>query len=258
LLASNAQDLLIAAVKAAGKVAAARQGPNLKVRHKPDGSKVSDGDIASDEVLRDMLMGAAPSFGWFSEESGGPETRLGKDYCWIADPIDGTSGYISGGEQWCVGAGLLHRHDVIAVALCQPRLNRVYAASLGGGATRNGNKLSIQDSPTLTGVEVMASGTDAKTLAPGGVSRRARQDLPFLLRLALLADGKFGGVFSSTRKNDWDLAPATLLVSEAGGIVSDGKGKPLQFNQALGAQDGIVAAGAQVHALMIKEIHNGA
>jgi myo-inositol-1(or 4)-monophosphatase len=243
LLASDLE-LLIGAVRKAGEIALATRAGGLTHQRKKDGSIVTSGDLAVDRVLHDILIGARPDYGWFSEEGTDPTTRKVRAHCWIADPIDGTRHYFEGGDKWCIGAGLLHDGECVAAALYLPVQGTLYHGSKGHGAFRDGVKLRVRN--TSASPDIMASKTDASRFADA--TRVSRQDLPFLLRLAMVAAGEIDAVVSSTPKHDWDLAPGVLLISEAGGIATDFTGAPLSFNEAAGAQNGIIAATGNAHA----------
>jgi myo-inositol-1(or 4)-monophosphatase len=244
--------LLIAAVKAAGAKALEVATVGFKTYRKADGSQVTDGDLAADDVLRQHLRGQRPHYGWFSEEGKDPTERFGRDHCWIVDPIDGTNDYIHRGTSWCIGAGLLRGSDVIAAAVFQPRSDTLYTAQLHGGAYKNGNKLALAEPNSA--VRVMSSKTDAKPLEAQGAQRVSRDDSPFLLRLAKLASGEMDAVVASTSKHDWDLAPATLLVQEAGGTVTDFFGQTVRYNTEAGKQRGIIAASTAAHRWICKTL----
>jgi myo-inositol-1(or 4)-monophosphatase len=243
-LLENDLQLLIDAVRKAGEIALATRAGGLTHQRKKDGSIVTSGDLAVDHVLHDMLTGARPDYGWFSEEGTDPTTRKIRAQCWIADPIDGTRHYFEGGDKWCIGAGLLHHGECVAGALYLPVQGTLYHGAKGHGAFRDDVKLRVRN--TSAPPDIMASKTDAARFT--GANRVSRQDLPFLLRLAMVAAGEIDAVVSSTSKHDWDLAPGVLLISEAGGIATDFTGGALSFNEAAGAQNGIIAATGEAHA----------
>jgi myo-inositol-1(or 4)-monophosphatase len=245
-LPASELDLLIHAAKAAAEVALRIARDGFKIYRKKDGSSLTDGDLAVDRVLKEILLGARPDFGWFSEEGDDLASRHKNRKCWIVDPIDGTSDFIQKGSNWCIGAALLDGRDVTASILIQPKTGTLFSAAKGQGSYRNGERLRLE-SDALP-LRVMCSKTDAAQMR--SIQRVPRENQPFLLRLAKLAAGDMSAVVASTPKSDWDLAPATLLVTEAGGQVSDFRGGPLQFNAETGKQDGIIAASASAYAVV--------
>ena len=92
--------LLRDTVREAGALALSLFRTDLKNWTKGSSSPVSEADIAVNELLEARLRGAAPDYGWLSEESADGEDRLGKRLVWIVDPIDGTRGYLAGREDW--------------------------------------------------------------------------------------------------------------------------------------------------------------
>ncbi len=239
----NVLALLIDAVKVAGKVALRTRAKGLTHQRKKDGSIVTNGDLAVDASLRESLLGAQPGYGWFSEEGTDPTERRHRAQCWIADPIDGTRHYHEGRDQWCIGAGLLHEGECVAGALFLPVQGILYHAAIGHGAYRDGTKISVRSNSGTVG----AMGSKADLASFAGAERVSRQDLPFLLRLAQVAEGRIDAVVSSTRKHDWDLAPGVLMITEAGGVATDFTGADLRFNEAQGSQNGIIAGSREAH-----------
>ena len=92
-----------------------RQDP--EVWYKNEGrSPVSEADIAIDELLKKVLIGARPDYGWLSEEAEDTAHRLAYDRVFIVDPIDGTRAYVGGRPDWCVSVGLVENGKPVAAA----------------------------------------------------------------------------------------------------------------------------------------------
>jgi myo-inositol-1(or 4)-monophosphatase len=73
------------------------------------------------------------------------------------------------------------------------------------------------------------------------------QDTPLLARFAMLASGELDAIVATAPKQDWDLAPGELLVTEAGGTVTDLAGREMVYNKETRLQEGLVAAAARRH-----------
>ena len=241
--------LLIEAVREAGELALSfyRQSPHTEL--KPDGSEVSEADLAADAYLRRTLIGERPDYGWLSEESEDDPSRLEQRFVWVVDPIDGTRAFLRDKPEWAVSAALVDRNHPILAAVFNGATGEFFHASLGHGAFLNDNPIRVTDRVELEGSRLAA--------APKILTRDIwREPWPKLeavwvnsiaYRLALTASGQCDGTLSMSGKNDWDLAAGHLLVQEAGGVVTTARGKQLVYNQLPPAQESIVAAGPNLH-----------
>lgn len=247
-------ELLTAVVKEAGALGARLSAQGVKRWSKPDGSEVTEADLAIDKLLKERLMTARPSYGWLSEESPDTPERLGHDMLWIADPIDGTRAFVNGRSEWCVGAALIARGRPVACALFRPVAQELFTATAGGGARLNGTPLHIDDAETLAGARIAGNRKALSLLAPAGIAGDLSGNLPLLLRLAFVAAGRIEGAVSLGPRNDWDLAAGELLVLEAGGRVSGSSGDGYIYNRPEAWQQGLIAAGAKRHAAIIKHL----
>ena len=98
--------LLLDCLREAGALALEMQKAGFNHRKKKDGTFVTDVDQAVDDLLRTRIAAARPDDGWLSEESPDTPQRLGKARLWIADPIDGTRGFLQGSGPWGIGMAL--------------------------------------------------------------------------------------------------------------------------------------------------------
>jgi myo-inositol-1(or 4)-monophosphatase len=246
-LLENDAALLKAIVLEAGALALSFLQSGFDIMRKADGSDVTSADLAVDQMLREALMKARPHYGWLSEETPDDLRRLETSHVWIADPIDGTRNFIDGKDDWCIGAGLLIDGQAAVAAIFQPRRNRFYAAIAGQGATCNEVRLRGGDSASIMGARVMTGKTEHQRLRSHGIVEVPTSDLPYLIRLAHVAEGRLDGVLSQKSKYDWDLAPGTLLVTESGSVATALDGSALRYNAVARMQAGILAAGPQRH-----------
>ncbi len=120
----------VAAAREAGAQALAMQG-GITADLKADGTPVTAGDRASDAVIRHVLTQHAPGDGLLSEEDDA-DARGGRT--WIVDPIDGTSGYLAGGDDWCVQIGLAIDGRAVLGVLDLPRQSVRLSGVVGIGA----------------------------------------------------------------------------------------------------------------------------
>ena len=245
--------LLLDTVREAGELGLALSArKNLQCWTKPDGSHVTEGDLAINALFDERIRRARPDDGWLSEETEDqPQARMARDRLWIIDPIDGTRAFMEGRKEWCVAAALAIAGRPVLAAVYRPRLEEFYVATAGQGATLNGAALAIPDSASLEGAEIAGNRKALAGLAHLGIAADPSGSLPLQLRLAYVAAGRLAGAVSIGKRNDWDLAAGELLVIEAGGIVSASSGEGYIYNRSQPWQQGLVAAGAKRHAALI-------
>jgi len=255
-LAEDAR-LLFEVVRAAGELGQAlARRTDLKRWTKPDGSQVTEGDLAINALFEERLKPARPGYGWLSEETPDAPARMAREKLWIIDPIDGTRAFIEGRPEWCVAAALAVGGRPVVGAVYRPAREEFYAAIAGKGAELNGERLAIPDSHSLTGARIAGNRKALARLEAHGIAADPSGALPLQLRLAYVAAGRLDGAVSVGTRNDWDLAAGELLVIEAGGAVSGSSGEGYIYNRPEPWQQGLVAAGAKRHAALVDALRN--
>jgi myo-inositol-1(or 4)-monophosphatase len=188
---------------------------------------VTEADRTCEELIRRRLLGARPEDGFVGEESVGEEggnvpSRSG--VTWIVDPIDGTVNYLYGLPHYAVSIAAERDGQVVAGVVRSPDPDVEYAATLGGGATRNGVPLKVRSTPPLAQA-LVATGFSYETAV------RARQALAVALMLPQVRDIRRQGScaldlcavaaglsdgYVEEGPNTWDYAAGGLIASEAG------------------------------------------
>lgn len=235
--------LLLSSLRQAGEIAMRFHGKSPKSWAKPDGTVLTEADLAVNDYLKSTICAARPDDGWLSEETADSAERLQKSRLWIVDPIDGTRAFSDGMRFWGIGVALIENHEPILSGIYCPFDDVMYHAIRGGGAFRNGVALTSPDSRGHAIVPKLAKFAVEAVGLPAQIS----SSWPMLLRFALIAEGLSPAAISIGYKQDWDLAAGVLLVTETGGKVTTQAGKPLRFNQTEHAQPGLVAAQHQWH-----------
>jgi len=228
---SDYAPLLESAVEAARQAGTLiREGitGDLGITYKEEGKNnlVTLMDVASEDLVRRILLERHPGTEFLAEESGG-YTELSR-LTWVVDPIDGTVNYAHGIPLYCVSiAAVLHGRPV-AGAIYNPNTREMFTALRGGGAFLNGERLQVSTNDELehavlvTGfpynvgenpfgcvdafVEVVQRGIPVRRLGSAA------------LDLAYVAAGRFDA-FWEVALHDWDVAAGVLMVLEAGGTV---------------------------------------
>jgi myo-inositol-1(or 4)-monophosphatase len=248
-------NLLLDTVREAGALALTMFRQKVRNWIKPDGSPVTEADVAVDKLLRARLRAARPAYGWLSEETPDDPARLKSRDLWIADPIDGTRTFLEGGAEWCVAAALIREGRPVLAAVYAPVKEEFFEASLGEGARLGGSLFRIIERSSLDGASVAGSSSALKKLSGSAPIRSlAKPRTPLVLRLCYVASGVYDAAVSTGMKSDWDLAAGDLIVHEAGGIVTGSDGLPFTFNNSLPAQRGMVAAGRNLHQKIISVV----
>lgn len=253
--------LIADAARAAGREALDRQGAitAADVREKPDHTPVSSADLAVNRMLKEALTGARPDYGWLSEESKDNPERLEREHVFVVDPIDGTAAYIAGRPDYVVSVAVVGGGRPLAAALYHPAEDALYTAEAGGGAALNGAALRVRDRATLEGARLACP---ARHLAPGRWRTPWPDDLTVVYRnsmayrIAMVARGDWHGALALSGKSDWDLAAADLIVSEAGGVITDLDGGNLRYNGIRTRKRGVVCGAPEFHAALMRRLQD--
>ncbi len=248
-------DLLIRAAYRAGEIATSYTDPEIWTKP-DDAGPVTEADLAVDAMLRDMLGTARPDHGWLSEETDDSAARLDAERIFIIDPIDGTRAFIEGSEDWSHSLAIAEAGRITAAVVLLPRRNLLYAASLGRGATLNGEPISASrtttlEQSTLLGPRLMMQPEHWTGGDVPPVRRAFRSSLAW--RLCLLAEGRFDAMLTLRPTWEWDIAAGSLILTEAGGIATDRLGRSLGFNKPHPQSEGVLAGGA-LHPILLDRL----
>ncbi len=223
-------NIMIKAARKAGRslVKDFREVENLQVSMKGAGDFVSRADIAAEQILKDELMGARPSYGWLAEEggeiAGDDPTRR-----WIVDPLDGTTNFLHGLPHWSISIALEHKGQIVSAVVYDPAKDEMFYAERGAGAWLNDSKRlrvsgrrSMIEGLFATGIPFAAQKTLPATLKDLGrvmpVCAGVRRSGSASLDLAYVAAGRYDGYWERELKI-WDMAAGYLIVKEAGALV---------------------------------------
>jgi len=248
-------DFAVELARRAGQVLREGFGRAHRVEHKGEIDLVTEVDRRSEALIVEEIRHRFPNHAILAEEGGGQ--GVGGKYRWIVDPLDGTTNFAHGYPCISVCLALEYRGELTLGVVYDPLREELFAAERGGGACLNGRPIRVSALSDLseallaTGFpyDVRRTGSNLELFAR--FIRRAqaiRRDGSAALDLAYVACGRFDG-FWEMKLKPWDLAAGMLLVSEAGGQVSDfrGEGKILERGE-------IVAANAVLHVQMLEVI----
>jgi len=192
-------------------------------------------DDASLELLRPALTELRPGAGWVEDELESGSLPPGE--WWLADPVEGNINHAHGMTDWGVTATLVRDNIPVVTVVHLPLTGNTYAAVLGGGAELDGGPLVPSRKTELFGALVgtgqAAPGESFEVFDRIGTSVTAmlrhsmviRVSVPATLQLIQVAAGRMDAFWQFSQVRSGLLAGA-LLVAEAGGVVSDTRGRP--------------------------------
>ena len=251
--------LLKDVAREAGALAMDMMRAGAKSWDKSPGNPVTEADIAVNDLIAKRLRGARPEYGWLSEETRDNPADRTQDKVWVVDPIDGTKAFVKGDTGFCVAIARLDGGQPAAGVVYNPNFDELLHARFRGGAFLNDRPIRVSQCSKIgcrmVGQPDVFAREDAPVRWPGMELIRPMPNA-VAWRLCLVAAGRWDAAVALNPKNDWDLAAAVLLVREAGGIATDRHGEPLVFNRASVIQNGVVAAGAALHPLIMERLHN--
>ena len=227
-------NIAVKAARRAGSIIerAAVGGVALDVRAKRVNDFVTQVDRAAEQAVIDIVRKAYPDHAILAEESGELQ-GTSAEFCWVIDPLDGTTNFIHGFPQYCVSIAIQQRGKPIHAVIYDPSKNELFTASRGRGAYLNDHRIRVsrcrrlEDSLVGTGfpfremsrLEPYMKQLGKMMATSAGVRRAGAAALD----LAYVAAGRLDA-FWEMGLSPWDMAAGALLILEAGGLVGDFSG----------------------------------
>ena len=237
------------AIIEAGKIALNLQ-KKVKVKYKSENQPVTNADIEINNYLLDFLKQKTPNFGWLSEESIDDRSRFDSDFFWCLDPIDGTRSYILGKPEYTISLALIKNFKPIFGIVYNPSTKEYFHAEENKGAFCNKTKIKVNSKRKFEYCSLAVSNSEINILKSYNFfnSNNVKRIGSIAYKIALVAKGKIDIAISLTKKNDWDLAAADLIIREAHGTIMDTNGKKiiyntqdLKINSIMAANDSIIS-----------------
>lgn len=243
-------DEVVALTRRAGASIETIRAGTLTVERKQGYEPVTQADRAADDLLRQGLL-AFHSCGWLSEETRDNPDRLHQSRLWIVDPLDGTKEFIRGIPEYAVAVALVADTRPVLAVVHNPAVNQTVWAQRGRGTFLDqGSVRVVESNRVLCSRSELARGefepfrTEWELVPMGSIE----------YKLALVARGEAGVVWSRGPKWEWDVCAGALLVQEAGGVVTDIDGNELRFNQEYPKVRGVLAGAPRAHARALRAI----
>jgi len=247
------------AAREAGEVLKAHFRGDRQVQYKGHANIVTDVDLRAENVLKAFLQSEFPDHNIISEESAPVENS--SPYTWVLDPLDGTNNYSFGIPFFSTVVALTRGDDPLLAVTYDPLRGELFAARKGGGTTLNGRAVSVS---AKTSVSDSLVGLDL-----GYVEENGRRLLEFITGLwprmyayRIMGSAALGMAYAACGRLDiyfhlllypWELACSALLVTEAGGVVTDWEGRPVATGES-----SVIAANGAVHADFLRVIAESA
>lgn len=243
----------------AGRLLRDRVGTKIDVAHKGAINIVTDVDLASERLIREAIATQYPRHQVLAEEGGLAESP--SEYRWVIDPLDGTTNFAHGYPVFCVSIALEHQGETILGVVYDPMRDELFTAERGGGAALNNRPIRVSSTDSLM-QSLLSTGfpydirtstlTNLDHWANFAMNAQAlRRDGAAALDLSYVACGRYDG-FWELNLSPWDMAAGALIVTEAGGRVSDFSGG--EFSS---YKPEIIASNGLIHNRMVEVIATG-
>lgn len=223
---------------------------------------VSEVDLTAEQRILEVVRRHVPHAGFLAEETAStmsPDTQQ-SGVVFVIDPLDGTTNFLHGYPEYAVSIGVLVEGVLTAGVVLDVPSNECFTATAGGGAALNGESIHVStiDNPQralfATGFPFVRHEEIApyleqlgRVMAGASGVRRAGAAA---LDLASVACGRFDG-FWEMRLSPWDMAAGTLLVREAGGVVTTIEGDECPV-----ARTSVLAGSAAMHSWLLRTVNN--
>jgi myo-inositol-1(or 4)-monophosphatase len=246
-------EYLKAACTAAGKAAEYlyRKQDAGKTRYKRGRELVTEADLEAQEIIFDELERFGLPFQ--SEEK---NASLSKGTRWVIDPIDGTEHYVRNAPFYSVSIALVKDGVPVVGAVNVPALDIEYCAEKGDGAFKNGKRIAVSRVVSLDYASVFIhpyrrfkmAGYEGAFLQLSKKIRHPRYFASSEFELAFMAEGAADAVAKPAFRL-WDVAAGAVIVTEAGGKITDFDGRPWNANS-----NALLASNGRVHGALLKLI----
>jgi len=252
----------------AGKTILAQYEKPLRVEqksHDHDVEPVTQADRIANELIVNGLKAAFPSDGILAEESVDTERRLSKSRVWMVDPLDGTNGFIDGNGDFAVQIGLVKDGEPVVSVVYVPLSRVLYRAVIGNGSwiehpQRETERAGVSDRQTFATMRLAASRSHRSSRMNKVVQRfgfrKEVQRGSVGIKVGLLVEQECDVyIHLSPRTKQWDTCAPQLILTEAGGRMTDLFGQPLHYNvRDVNNRNGLVASNGASHQVIIETL----
>ena len=238
----------------ASQIAIKFKNKKLNVQYKTKGQRVTDADLEIDKFLRNFYKTKTPNFGWLSEETFDDGSRFNSEYFWCLDPIDGTRSFIYGKPEYTISLALIKKSIPILGFVINPETKEFFYAEKNKGAFCNEKKIFVNKKKKIDYCKYAISSSEIERLSNLKIvdKKNILKMGSIAYKIALVAKGKIDIAISFTKKNDWDLAAADLILQEAGGKINKINGEDVRYNTENLKIESVIAS----NRIIISELQN--
>jgi len=251
----------IEAVIRAGDVQLSRLGGDMRIEKKGTIDLVTETDREIEREFRTLIARRFPDHVVLGEEySSDAERDAVPEFCWLFDPIDGTTNFAHGLPIFCSSVALEIEGRAAVAAVYDPNRRELFTAERGGGARLNGVPLRVSSAPVLIDALLCTGFPYSVQQKPDelvglfahflGISRAVRRLGSAAIDLCYVAAGRLDG-FWEMHLGPWDIAAGALLVEEAGGRVTATDGTPFSARRG-----NVLASNGLIHDDMLAAIRS--
>ncbi len=246
------------AAEAGGQVVMDFFQRGVDMRHKEGGAAfdlVSDADVQSEQAVAKTILAAFPGHAILGEEENAGDIQA--ENLWIVDPLDGTNNFAHRIPHFAVSIAYFHKGQAVCGVVVNPVRGDWYWATRDGGAFHNGRRLNVNShkslSETMVGVGFYYDRGAMMEATLKSIYDFFKQQIHGIRRfgaaaldLCQVADGQFG-VFFEYQLSPWDFAAGGLILEEADGKITDGKGNRLPI-----AKTSVLATNSRLHSAALE------
>ncbi|MFQ3550177.1 MAG: inositol monophosphatase family protein [Armatimonadota bacterium] len=244
----------------AGKIVREKFSEPFQWKEKTDrGDIVTEVDELSEKYIIDRISKEFPDDGYLAEESG--NTNINSKRIWIIDPIDGTLNYMKRIPIFSISIAAYENGQVSAGVVYDPIHDEMFSAQRGYGTTVNGEKITIDNVEDIENRIITVSWVQSKadrTAFVKYIDEISKETSHFrrlgsaALNMAYIADGRLNAYLQGGL-NPWDISAGLVIIEEAGGIVTDFNGNPINATDPI---IDIVTACPAVHKQLMEQVIN--
>lgn len=259
----KSKEVALKAAKDAAKFIASRVGQIKQIDYKSAYNIVTDVDKGSESIIIEVIRSAFPNDTILAEEGGGAgdgvqTKQFDPNRRWIIDPLDGTTNFTHTYPFFAVSIGLEVDGEMQLGVILNPMNNELFFAQKGHGAFLNDEPIRVSKIDELN-ASLLATGFPADTATSKhrnmepfthitNISHGVRRDGAAALDLAFVACGRLDG-FWEMKLAPWDVAAGSLIVTEAGGQVSNLENGKLDFSSGH-----ILATNSAIHSQVVEAL----
>lgn len=223
------------AIKAGQKILEIYNSNDFNITNKNENNVISPltkADLAANEIIVTRLRKEFPDHAILTEEEKDDKTRLNNDYVWIIDPLDGTKEFIKKNGEFTVNIALVHKKEVILGVIYVPVNDELYYATKNNDSYLDNNKITVSNINNQNEMIMVKSRTHAseKLLT---IIKNFKDTISkgSSLKGCIIAKGDAQIYPRLGPVNEWDICAMDIIIKEAGGILTDLKGKGLKYNK---------------------------